>query len=76
MDHKLQSLYHNFRDSLSSPQSGDIGGRRYSLDFSTDLENWFEIIEEEIADGDSMSYTDPQLPAGPTTLFYRVREIN
>jgi hypothetical protein len=53
-----------------------VSGKLYSLDFSTDLENWFEILEEEVADGETMSYTDNANPVGSPKLFYRVREIN
>lgn len=52
-----------------------VSGRRYSLDYSNDLENWLEVLEEEVADSDSMSYTDTELFQGSTKLFYRVREI-
>lgn len=52
-----------------------IVGRKYSLDYSTDLINWQEIIEEEIAEGDTMSRTDAELFEGSSKLFYRVREI-
>lgn len=53
-----------------------VSGRFYSLDYSSDLENWFEILEEEQADGDTMSYTDNVTPGTSTKLFYRVRETN
>lgn len=49
-------------------------GYRYSLDYSTDLSNWLEILEEEIADDITFSYTDTDLEGGQGRLFYRVRE--
>ncbi|MGB0644226.1 MAG: hypothetical protein ACPGQF_05755, partial [Akkermansiaceae bacterium] len=49
-------------------------GYRYSLDYSTDLNNWLEILEEEIADDDTFSYTDTDLEGGQSRIFYRVRE--
>ncbi|MDG2399931.1 MAG: hypothetical protein P8M04_05115 [Akkermansiaceae bacterium] len=49
-------------------------GNRYSLDYSTDLNNWLEILEEEIADEDTFSYTDTDLEGGQSRIFYRVRE--
>ena len=51
-----------------------IPGYRYSLDYSTDLDNWLEILEEEIADDDTFSYTDTDLEGGQPRIFYRVRE--
>ena len=49
-------------------------GYRYSLDYSTDLNNWLEILEQEIADDDTFSYTDIDLEGGQPRIFYRVRE--
>ncbi|MGC6426330.1 MAG: hypothetical protein ACON5H_04965 [Akkermansiaceae bacterium] len=52
-----------------------VSGRRYSLDYSRDLETWLEVVEEEVAESDTMSYTDTELFESSGTLFYRVREI-
>ena len=49
-------------------------GYRYSLDYSTDLSTWLEILEEEIAEDITFSYTDTDLDGGHGRLFYRVRE--
>lgn len=52
-----------------------VSGRRYSLDYSNDLDNWLEILEEEIADGETMTYTDSERLGDSAKLFYRVREV-
>ena len=39
-----------------------------------DRSNWLEILEEEIADDITFSYTDTDLEGGQGRLFYRIRE--
>ena len=73
---EITSIAYNSAAPGATVTWNTVSGRLYSLDYSNDLENWFEVLEEEVADGDTMSYTDNERLGGSTTLFYRVREIN
>ena len=75
-DLEITELVYNATIPGTTVTWNTVSGRLYSLDYSTDLENWFEILEEEPADGDTMSYTDNNTPGTEPKLFYRVREIN
>ena len=75
-DLEITELVYNQAGPGATVTWNTVSGRFYSLDYSTDLENWFEIIEEEEADGDTMTYTDSATPGTSTKLFYRVRESN
>ena len=50
-------------------------GKKYSLDHSADLILWLEVLEEEEATGETLSFTDEDLRGGSGNVFYRVREI-
>jgi hypothetical protein len=52
-----------------------VPGRKYSLDYSTDLETWLELLEEEEATEETYTYVDTELEGGSPKIFYRVREI-
>ena len=53
-----------------------IPGRTYAVDRSGDLTGiWFEQLEDGVATGDTMSYTDSEIPDGTTRAYYRVREV-
>ncbi|MGI9241934.1 MAG: hypothetical protein ACR2RV_14115 [Verrucomicrobiales bacterium] len=53
-----------------------IPGRKYGVDRSFDFQGfWFELVEDDVADGETTSFTDESLPAETARAFYRVREV-
>ena len=49
-------------------------GRSYSIDHSSDLEDWIEGIDGLEADGDRTSFEDDTLTAETVERYYRIRE--
>lgn len=72
---QITAIIHDAATPGATVTWNTISGRKYSLDASNDLLSWFELTEEEVADGETMSYTDTDLLDGSEKLFYRVREI-
>ena len=52
-----------------------VPGNKYGIDRSSDLKNWFELIEDDVYPDATSSYTDTQLPAGTPQIYYRVRDV-
>ncbi|MDC1405068.1 LamG domain-containing protein [Akkermansiaceae bacterium] len=72
---EITSIVYDSATPSATVTWNSINARLYSVDHSTDLENWLEILEEEPATGDTMSHTDTNLRDGSPKVFYRVREI-
>ncbi|MCB1095403.1 MAG: LamG domain-containing protein [Verrucomicrobiae bacterium] len=51
-------------------------GKFYSVDRSTNLEEWLELTDGVESAGDTTEFTHPDIPATETENYYRVREEN
>lgn len=52
-------------------------GRSYTVEYSSDLEQWIELDDSYLSQGDTTTYIDESLPVPiPRTRYYRVRQEN
>ena len=78
----LEILYlvreQNIEDPGVTVTWASVPGSDYSIDYSTDLENWPEVTDSVTADGETASFTHSFLPSNPELqnapkVFYRIR---
>lgn len=72
---EITSLVYDAATPKATVVWSTVPGRKYSLDYSTDLENWIELLEEEEATEDTYTFIDSDLEGGSPKIFYRVREF-
>ena len=49
-------------------------GKTYTVQRSTDVQDWLELTDGLEAEGESTDYTDGNIPAGSPELYYRIIE--
>lgn len=75
VDLEITSLVYDAATPQATVTWSTVTGRKYSLDYSTDLVTWIELLEEEEATGETYTFIDNELQGGSPKIFYRVREI-
>jgi hypothetical protein len=72
---QILSLVLGPRDSGEATITFDsLQGRTYTIEASPDLQEWVELADGIVSEGEETAYLDDAIPAGTAGRYYRVRD--